>query len=102
MILVRIVLLPFRLAFKTTGAATKLGYRTGRALGYRRLFVFAVGVGVGLLVAPMPGRALRAKLREALTGAPLEPVEPVAAPTDAPVPPRTTAPLVVAGTNGHN
>ncbi len=53
-----LLLLPFRL---TTGAA-KAGYRTGRLLGYRRIFVFGTGVVAGLLVAPMPGRALRARL----------------------------------------
>jgi len=69
MLLVRIAFLPVRLAFKTTTTATKVGYRTGRLLGYRRLFVFGVGVGVGLLVAPMTGPQLRAKLRELMSGA---------------------------------
>jgi len=69
MILVRIVFLPFRLAFKTTGVATKVGYRTGRLVGYRRLAVFGTGVVVGLLIAPMAGSLLRAKLRELAAGA---------------------------------
>jgi hypothetical protein len=46
-----------------------VGYRTGRLLGYRRLFVFGVGVGVGLLLAPMTGPQLRSKLKEVLSGA---------------------------------
>src|SRR5262245_60778056 len=44
------------------------GYRTGRVLGYRRLLLLAAGVGIGLLVAPTPGRELRQKVRERLMG----------------------------------
>jgi hypothetical protein len=69
MLLVRIVFFPVRLAFRTTGFATKVGYRTGRMVGYRRLFVFGVGVGVGLLIAPTTGPQLRAKLRDIFSGA---------------------------------
>lgn len=47
-----------------------LGFRTGRGtvklFGVRRLFVFGLGVAVGLLLAPGPGADLRAKLRAAL------------------------------------
>jgi hypothetical protein len=69
MVLVRIAFLPVRLAFKTTGTATKIGYRTGRLFGYRRVAVFGIGVVVGLLIAPMTGPQLRAKLSELLSGA---------------------------------
>jgi hypothetical protein len=69
MLLVRVVFLPFRLAFKTTGVATKVGYRTGRLVGYRRLVLFGAGVVVGLLIAPMAGSVLRDKLRELAAGA---------------------------------
>src|SRR5580765_41049 len=68
MLLVRTVVLPFRIAFKTTGVATKVGYRTGRLVGYRRLTLFFLGVVVGLLIAPMAGSVLRAKLREIAAG----------------------------------
>lgn len=63
MLLVKLVGLPFRLAFGITGLTFRTGYRTGRLLGYRRLFVFAAGVGAGLVLAPAPGREIRAKLR---------------------------------------
>src|SRR5688500_15435126 len=69
--------LPFRLVFgtakigtkaaaKTTTGSFKAGYRAGRLLGYRRMFFVAVGIGIGLLVAPVPGRELRAKLQKFL------------------------------------
>ena len=69
--------LPFRLVFgtaklgtkaaaKTTTGSFKAGYRAGRLLGYRRMFFVAVGIGIGLLVAPVPGRELRAKLQKLL------------------------------------
>jgi hypothetical protein len=51
---------------KTTAFGMKTGYRAGRLLGYRRLAVLAVGIGIGLLIAPVPGRQLRARLRALL------------------------------------
>jgi BON domain len=66
MILLWLVLLPFRLALGTTRVGFKAGYRAGRVLGWRRLFVFGAGVAVGLAVAPTPGRELRAALRRRL------------------------------------
>ncbi|HEX2382727.1 MAG TPA: BON domain-containing protein [Acidimicrobiales bacterium] len=68
MLLVRTVVLPFRVGFKTTRVATKVGYRAGRLVGYRRLTLFGIGVAVGLLIAPTTGSALRAKLREIAAG----------------------------------
>jgi hypothetical protein len=59
----RLIFLPARVAVGTTRLGMKAGYRTGRLLGYRRIFVFAVGVGVGLLIAPTTGRELRARLQ---------------------------------------
>jgi hypothetical protein len=63
MLVVRLVLFPFKLGARTTKVAARTGYRTGRLLGYRRLTVFALGVFVGLLIAPGPGEELRAKLK---------------------------------------
>lgn len=64
--------LPFRLlglGYKTGAGTTKLTYRSVRLLGLRRLFVFGLGVAVGMLFAPGPGEELRTKLRELVDGA---------------------------------
>ena len=53
---------------KAGAGSAKLGYKTGRLFGYRRIFVFGVGVAVGLLLAPMTGAALRDKIRERIDG----------------------------------
>jgi hypothetical protein len=61
--------LPFKLlglGFKTGAGSVKLTRGTVRLVGYRRLFVFGLGVAVGLLIAPGPGADLRAKLRAKL------------------------------------
>jgi hypothetical protein len=65
----KLITLPIRLTVGSTKLGVMTGYRTGRLLGYRRLFVFGLGVGVGMLLAPVPGRVLRAKLQERLAGA---------------------------------
>ncbi len=62
--LLRLIFLPAKVGVGTTKLGVKAGYRTGRLLGYRRIFVFAAGVGVGLLIAPMTGREARAKLQQ--------------------------------------
>jgi hypothetical protein len=61
--LLRLLFLPAKVGVGSTKLGVKAGYRTGRLLGYRRLVVFAAGVGVGLLVAPMTGREARARLQ---------------------------------------
>src|SRR5690554_2608780 len=61
--LIRLLFLPATVGVGTTKLGVKAGYRTGRLLGYRRILVFAAGVGVGLLLAPMTGREARAKLQ---------------------------------------
>ncbi len=40
-----------------------------RIFGYGRLFMFLIGVAVGLLAAPTTGAELRAKLRERIDAA---------------------------------
>ena len=63
--------LPFRvlgLGFRLGGLSAKVTHRTARLLGYRRIAVLLVGVGIGLLLAPVPGAQLRAKLRQAFEG----------------------------------
>ncbi|HEX8804635.1 MAG TPA: BON domain-containing protein [Acidimicrobiales bacterium] len=75
--LVRTVLLPVRLTYGVGKLSAKAGYRTGRAsmvgtyragrfLGYRRMALFALGVGLGLLLAPSSGRELRDRIRRAV------------------------------------
>jgi hypothetical protein len=113
MFIVRLVFLPVKVGAKLTSVAAKTGYRTGRLLGYRRLTVFGIGVAVGLLVAPVPGRVLREKLQ-----ARLNPPRPEPAPIpSAFVAPEVQAPdvvtvsvtevetiedtLTISGTNGH-
>src|SRR3546814_5907848 len=61
--LLRLIFLPAKVGVGTTKLGVRAGYRTGRMLGYRRMFVFAAGIGVGLLVAPMTGQQARDKLR---------------------------------------
>lgn len=62
--LLKLIFLPARVGVGATKLGLKTGYRTGRLLGYRRMLVFGVGVGMGLLIAPTSGRELRAKLVE--------------------------------------
>jgi len=62
-VIVRTLVLPAKVGVGGTKLGLKVGSRTVRFLGYRRLLVFAAGVGVGLLFAPMAGRELRARLR---------------------------------------
>jgi hypothetical protein len=62
--LIRLMFLPAKVGIGSTKLGVKAGYRTGRLLGYRRLVLFGVGVGVGLLVAPMTGRELRVRIQQ--------------------------------------
>ena len=64
--LIRLFFLPARIGVGTTKLGVKTGCRAGRVLGYRRLVVFGAGIGVGLLVAPVTGAELRARLRAAV------------------------------------
>jgi hypothetical protein len=57
-----VIFLPAKAGIGATRLGVKAGYRTGRALGYRRLLLFGIGVAVGVLLAPTSGRELRAKL----------------------------------------
>jgi hypothetical protein len=61
--LIRLLFLPAKVGVGSTKLGVKAGYRTGRLVGYRRIFLFAAGVGVGLLLAPMTGREARSKLQ---------------------------------------
>jgi hypothetical protein len=63
-LLTRVIVWPVKLG----AGSARLGYQTGRLVGYRRIVVFGLGVAVGLLVAPMTGAALREKLQALLDG----------------------------------
>ena len=63
-LLTRVVVWPV----KVGAGSMKVGYKTGRLLGYRRIFVFGLGVAVGLLLAPTTGAALRQKLMALIDG----------------------------------
>lgn len=66
----RLVVVPVKAAL----GGAKLGYWTGRLVGYRRLAVLGVGVAIGILVAPGPGAQLRARLRSKVDGTGASPV----------------------------
>jgi hypothetical protein len=61
------------LPFRVVGAAGKVGFasgriagRTARYLGWRRLSLVVVGIGIGLLLAPVPGAELRRRIGQRL------------------------------------
>jgi hypothetical protein len=77
MILIRLLLLPIKLALRLIGVTLKVGYVTGkvpakvsarsvRLVGFRGVLFLGVGVAIGLLLAPEPGRDLRLKLQRLL------------------------------------
>lgn len=78
-VLIRLLLLPFKLALALVGTSFRLGrgvgalpvragYRVTRRAGAKGVACFVLGLAVGLLFAPGPGRALRATLRQRLQG----------------------------------
>ncbi|HEX9682125.1 MAG TPA: hypothetical protein VGA13_03530 [Acidimicrobiales bacterium] len=67
-----IVLLPFRLLLlppKVAWGTTKAGYRTARFVGFGRLAILGLGIGIGLLIAPVPGAEMRRKIERWLADA---------------------------------
>ncbi|MEX2658519.1 MAG: hypothetical protein WD232_02390 [Acidimicrobiales bacterium] len=105
-LLTRLVVVPV----KVTAGGFKLGFWTGRTVGWRRISLLGLGVGIGLLVAPGPGAELRARLRQKVEGPPGQPgrsgppawddgvLVATPPPTDAPVvPPSSQASGVVRG-----
>jgi hypothetical protein len=79
MILIRLILLPFKIVLALLGITVKTGYKAGklpvkastvgmRVLGFRGWLFFLVGLAVGLLFAPGPGKELRDRLAEVFGG----------------------------------
>jgi hypothetical protein len=71
--LIRLAFLPIRLLFGTAKLGVKTGYRSGRLVGYRRLFFVGVGIAIGVLLAPQAGAETRAKLLALLDGSGAKP-----------------------------
>jgi hypothetical protein len=64
--IVRTVTIPVRVTYGAGKAGVKTTWRVGRWVGFSRLLALAVGVGIGLLVAPTSGAELRGRLQRAL------------------------------------
>jgi osmotically-inducible protein OsmY len=60
MFLVHLIVLPFRVGFFTGRVASRVSYRAGRLVGFRRMFLVGAGVALGLAVAPASGAKNRA------------------------------------------
>ncbi len=73
MFLIRLITLPFRLAF----TSAKVGYGTGRLVGFGRLATFGAGVATGVLLASPQARAA-ARSGVAAVRAAVQPVDPAA------------------------
>ena len=84
--MIRLLTRPVVWPVKASAYSVAAGYKTGRFFGYRRLTVLLVGVGIGLLVAPFPGRDLRALLKERFMPAPAPIPLPAASNGPLPVP----------------
>jgi hypothetical protein len=72
-LLVRLVVLPIKLALAALGLTARTGFRIGRLpvratgrsvriVGLKGIFFLAVGLAIGLLLAPETGKQLRARL----------------------------------------
>ena len=79
MFLFRLIWFPFKLVLATIGTFFRIGFRVGaiparfggkaaKLVSVRGWLFLIVGVAVGLLLAPVPGRELRIKLQALLGG----------------------------------
>jgi hypothetical protein len=56
---------------RASAYSAQAGYRTGKLVGYRRLLYLAIGVVIGLLLAPTTGAELREKVRARMSRGPM-------------------------------
>jgi len=56
MFLIKLIFLPVRILFGTAGLGLKIGFGTGRMIGYSRIFAFGAGVAVGVLAVSPEAR----------------------------------------------
>ena len=56
MFLIKLIFLPVRILFGTAAFGLRLGYGSGRMIGFSRIFAFGAGVAVGVLAVSPEAR----------------------------------------------
>ena len=68
MFLIKLAFLPFRILFGTASLGLRMGFGTGRMIGYGRIFAFGTGVAVGVLAASPEARERALELYRSARG----------------------------------